>query len=68
MASLATLCGLLEQEVIGVQPETLSALKSLNDYFYSLVSSSCQSLGNLNKRLQKPKTGDDLGSVKVCLE
>uniref|UniRef100_A0AAQ4PDT1 tRNA (guanosine(18)-2'-O)-methyltransferase TARBP1 n=1 Tax=Gasterosteus aculeatus aculeatus TaxID=481459 RepID=A0AAQ4PDT1_GASAC len=65
MASLATLCGLLEQEVIGVQPETLSALKSLNDYFYSLVSSSCQSLGNLNKQLQKPKTGDDLGDAGV---
>ncbi|XP_062422564.1 probable methyltransferase TARBP1 isoform X2 [Pungitius pungitius] len=65
MASLATVCGLVEQEVIGMQSETLSALKSLNDYFYTLVSSSCQSLGNLNKRLQKPKIGDDLGDAGV---
>uniref|UniRef100_A0A8C3AAC1 tRNA (guanosine(18)-2'-O)-methyltransferase TARBP1 n=1 Tax=Cyclopterus lumpus TaxID=8103 RepID=A0A8C3AAC1_CYCLU len=68
MASLATVCGLVDSEVIDMQSETISALKSLNDYFYNLVSSSCQSLGNLNKRLQKPQTGDGSRSVKVCLE
>ncbi|XP_033957335.1 probable methyltransferase TARBP1 isoform X1 [Pseudochaenichthys georgianus] len=61
MASLATVCGLGEQEVIDMQSETISALKSLNDYFYSPVSTSCQrqsSLGNFNQWLQKPQTGD----------
>ncbi|XP_044070837.1 probable methyltransferase TARBP1 [Siniperca chuatsi] len=61
MASLATVCGLMEQEVTGMQSETISVLKSLNDYFYNSVSSSSQSLfslGNFNKRLQKPQTGD----------
>ncbi|XP_039995691.1 probable methyltransferase TARBP1 isoform X2 [Xiphias gladius] len=67
MASLAMVCGLLEQEVIDMQSETLSLLKALNDYFYSSPASSSQSqssLGNLNKRLLKPQTGDfssDLG-------
>ncbi|KAK1905491.1 putative methyltransferase TARBP1 [Dissostichus eleginoides] len=49
------------QEVIDMQSETISALKSLNDYFYSPVSTSCQrqsSLGNFNQWLQKPQTGD----------
>lgn len=71
MASLATVCGLGEQEVIDMQSETISALKSLNDYFYSPVSTSCQrqsSLGNFNQWLQKPQTGDGSRSVKICLE
>ncbi|XP_045927409.1 probable methyltransferase TARBP1 isoform X2 [Micropterus dolomieu] len=61
MASLATVCGLAEQEMIGMRSETISVLKSLNDYFYNPLSSSSQSLfslGNFNKRLQKPQTGD----------
>jgi len=68
MASLATVCGLVDSEVIDMQSETISALKSLNGHFYNLVSSSCQSLENLNKRLHKPQTGDGSRSVKVCLE
>lgn len=66
MASLAAVCGLVEQEVIDMRSETISALKSLNDYFYSPVLSSCQSqpsLGNFNKRLHKPLTGDGSRSV-----
>uniref|UniRef100_A0A669E0X2 tRNA (guanosine(18)-2'-O)-methyltransferase TARBP1 n=1 Tax=Oreochromis niloticus TaxID=8128 RepID=A0A669E0X2_ORENI len=61
MASLATLCGLMEHEVIDKRPETVSALKSLNEYFYSpkLPSSHSQtSLGNVNQRLLKPETID----------
>uniref|UniRef100_A0A8D3BYZ4 tRNA (guanosine(18)-2'-O)-methyltransferase TARBP1 n=1 Tax=Scophthalmus maximus TaxID=52904 RepID=A0A8D3BYZ4_SCOMX len=59
MASLATVCGLVEQEVIGTRSEAISALEALNDYFYS--SQPCQSsLGNFNKRLLKPQTGDSL--------
>ncbi|KAK5853887.1 hypothetical protein PBY51_015007 [Eleginops maclovinus] len=61
MEALATVCGLGEQEVIDMQSETISALKSLNDYFYNPVSTSCQrqsSLGNFNQWLQKPQTGD----------
>ncbi|XP_037639116.1 probable methyltransferase TARBP1 [Sebastes umbrosus] len=68
MASLATVCGLVEQEVIDMRSETISALKSLNDYFYSPVLSSCQSqpsLGNFNKRLHKPLTGDGSSDVGV---
>ncbi|XP_070772317.1 probable methyltransferase TARBP1 [Enoplosus armatus] len=69
MASLATVCGLVEQEVSGMRSETISVLKSLNDYFYNPASSSSQSLlslGNFNKRLQKPQTGD--GSSDVGLQ
>ncbi|XP_026045674.1 probable methyltransferase TARBP1 [Astatotilapia calliptera] len=61
MASLATVCGVMEHEVIDKQPETVSALKSLNEYFYSpkLPSSHSQtSLGNVNQRLLKPETID----------
>lgn len=71
MASLATVCGLVEQEVIDMRSEAVSVLKSVNDYFYSPVSPSSQSpltLGNFNKRLQKPQTGDGSRSVKVCLQ
>ncbi|XP_069000980.1 probable methyltransferase TARBP1 [Embiotoca jacksoni] len=58
MASLAMVCGLLEQDVIDMRSEMVSALKSLNDYFYSPDSSSQSqaSLGNFNKRLLKPQT------------
>ncbi|XP_034538056.1 probable methyltransferase TARBP1 [Notolabrus celidotus] len=66
MATLATVCGLLEQEGIKVQPETSSALKSLNEYFYFQVSPSPQSLsclGNFNKRLRKPQTEDSSSDV-----
>ncbi|GAA6213898.1 probable methyltransferase TARBP1 isoform X1 [Lates japonicus] len=67
MASMATICGLVEHEVSGMQSETISVLKALNDYFYSSLLTSSQSqssLGNFNKRLLKPLTGDcssDLG-------
>lgn len=58
MASLASVCGLMEQEGGGMQSETISALKSLNEYFCSPVASLTHQapLGNLNKRLIKPKT------------
>lgn len=66
MASLGMVCGLLEEEVIGVQSETVAALKTLNDYFYSQMagSSDClPRLENFNKSLQRPETGDTLRSV-----
>uniref|UniRef100_A0A665X6P4 tRNA (guanosine(18)-2'-O)-methyltransferase TARBP1 n=1 Tax=Echeneis naucrates TaxID=173247 RepID=A0A665X6P4_ECHNA len=40
MASLATVCELLELEVINMQTETCYALKELNEYFYSPLSQS----------------------------
>ncbi|XP_029962823.1 probable methyltransferase TARBP1 isoform X1 [Salarias fasciatus] len=61
MASLATVCYLMEQKLINMQPESLSDLKSLNHYFYSPESSMSQnetSLGNINKRLLKPSITD----------
>ncbi|XP_029305758.1 probable methyltransferase TARBP1 [Cottoperca gobio] len=61
MASLATVCGLVEQEVIDMRSETVSLMKSLTEYFYNPVSTSCQrqsSLGNFNQWLQKPQAGD----------
>lgn len=61
MASLATACGLMEQEVTDMPSETISALRELNDYFYSPLSSSSQSqtfTGNFNKRLLKPQAAD----------
>ncbi|XP_059215853.1 probable methyltransferase TARBP1 [Centropristis striata] len=72
MASLATVCVLVEQEVIDMQSETVSVLKSLHDYFYNPVSSSCQNqslLGNFNERLLKPQTEDGSSDVGVqgCL-
>ncbi|XP_068597703.1 probable methyltransferase TARBP1 [Brachionichthys hirsutus] len=60
MASLAMVCGLVEQEVIDMRSETFCVLKSLNDYFYSLTSPSsvsASSFTNFNKRLQRPQTG-----------
>lgn len=71
MASLATVCGLAEQRVIDMRSETISVLKSLNDYLYHPALSSSQSLlalGNFNKPLQKPQTGGGSRSVKVCLK
>ncbi|XP_061601001.1 probable methyltransferase TARBP1 [Cololabis saira] len=60
MASLAAVCGIMEQEDTGMQSQTFSALKSLNDYFYGPVASSQHqdSLGNVNKHLIKPKLTD----------
>ncbi|XP_076599642.1 tRNA (guanosine(18)-2'-O)-methyltransferase TARBP1 isoform X1 [Chaetodon auriga] len=65
MASLATACGLVEQDVIDMSSDAVSVLKSLNNYFYSPVpsSQSPSSLGNFNKRLQRPQTGDDSSDV-----
>ncbi|XP_072247257.1 probable methyltransferase TARBP1 isoform X1 [Leuresthes tenuis] len=60
MASLAAVCGLVEQEGISIQSENISALKSVNDYFYGpITSSQCQvSFGNINKHLIKPQLMD----------
>ncbi|XP_037549235.1 probable methyltransferase TARBP1 [Nematolebias whitei] len=60
MASLATVCGFMEEEGIGVKSEVLSALKPLNHYFYtSTTSPECpSSLGNINKCLIKPQLID----------
>lgn len=63
MASLGMVCGLLEEEVFAIQSENIAALKTLNDYFYSQMSSSSECLpclGNFNKSLQRPETGDTL--------
>uniref|UniRef100_A0A667YIU3 tRNA (guanosine(18)-2'-O)-methyltransferase TARBP1 n=1 Tax=Myripristis murdjan TaxID=586833 RepID=A0A667YIU3_9TELE len=57
MASLAAVCGLVEQRVIDRQSETFAALKSLNDFFYNPASSLSQSrvsLGRFNQTLVKP--------------
>ncbi|KAM7385725.1 hypothetical protein PAMP_001787 [Pampus punctatissimus] len=57
MATLAMVCGLVEQQVVDMQLETLSVLRPLNDFFYNPVSSQSQStLGYFNKRLPKPQT------------
>ncbi|KAM7408889.1 hypothetical protein PAMA_002556 [Pampus argenteus] len=57
MATLAMVCGLVEQQVVDMQLETLCVLRSLNDFFYNPVSSQSQStLGYFNKRLLKPQT------------
>lgn len=61
MASLGMVCDLLEEEVIAIQSETIAALKTLNEYFYSQMSSEhLPCLVNFNKSLQKPETGDSL--------
>lgn len=69
MSSLAMVCGLMEQKVISTQqPETLTALKSANDFFCTPVSSSAQrpaSLRNLNKHLERPPMEGDVRSVVV---
>ncbi|KAM9364092.1 putative methyltransferase TARBP1 [Pholidichthys leucotaenia] len=67
MASLATVCHLMEQEGIGRQSEMIPALKSLNDYFYHHVPSSQShgSLGNINKCLLKPQMIDSLSDPEA---
>ncbi|KAM3606937.1 uncharacterized protein V6R79_026059 [Siganus canaliculatus] len=71
MASLATICSLVEQEVIDVQSETVSALKLLNVFFYNPTFPSSQrlpSLGNFNQRLERPQTLDSLSDVGPLLK
>ncbi|KAK2824180.1 hypothetical protein Q5P01_021355 [Channa striata] len=61
MTSLATVCGLIDEEVTEMRSETVSLLKALNDFFYSSLSSSSQNqspLGNFNKHLLKPQAVD----------
>lgn len=68
MASLAMICGLVEQDVISLQSETFSVLKSVNDFFYCPASSSSEglsSLVNFNQCLQRPQTGDATRSETV---
>uniref|UniRef100_A0A3Q2CC96 Probable methyltransferase TARBP1 n=1 Tax=Cyprinodon variegatus TaxID=28743 RepID=A0A3Q2CC96_CYPVA len=62
MASLAAVCDLLQQGGTNMSSETASALKSLNDYFYTFDTStkSQPSLRNINKRLMKPQLLDSL--------
>jgi len=69
MASLAAVCGLVEQEGISIQSENISALKSVNDYFYGpITSSQCQvSFGNINKHLIKPQLMDCPRLVEILL-
>uniref|UniRef100_M4A575 TAR (HIV-1) RNA binding protein 1 n=2 Tax=Xiphophorus maculatus TaxID=8083 RepID=M4A575_XIPMA len=57
MASLAAVCELLQQGGISMRADTASALKSMNDYFCTLKTSSQfqSSLGNINKSLMKPQ-------------
>lgn len=63
-------CGLMEQKAISMQqPETMTALKSVNDFFCTPLSSSSQSLGsfgNLNKHLERPPMEGGVRSVLVC--
>lgn len=70
MASLAVVCGLMEQKVISTQkPETLTALKSANDFFCTPVSSSAHraaSFRDLNKHLERPPMEGGVRSVLVC--
>ncbi|CAG09449.1 unnamed protein product, partial [Tetraodon nigroviridis] len=65
MASLATVCGLLEEEVFAIQPENIAALKRLNDYFYSQMSSSSECLGSFNQSLRRPETRDTLREAEM---
>lgn len=67
MASLAAVCGLMEEEGIGVKSEVLSALKPLNHYFYVLTTSPeyPSSLGNINKCLIKPQLTDGSRLVEI---
>lgn len=63
MASLGMVCDILDNEVFGIQSENDAALKTLNDYFYRQMTSSSECLprlGNFNKSLQRPETGDAL--------
>ncbi|XP_029030988.1 probable methyltransferase TARBP1 isoform X2 [Betta splendens] len=68
MASLATVCGLMEHDVTDVPSGTFSLLKALNAYFYSSLPSSSQTqsfAGNFNERLMKPQTVGCCGDVEV---
>lgn len=67
MASLAAVCGLMEEEGIGIKSDILSALKPLNHYFYtSTKSPECpSSLGNINKCLIKPQLTDGSRLVEI---
>lgn len=66
MASLATVCDLTAQEGTDNQSETISALKSLNDYFFSPTSSQHPAcLGHINQRLVKPQLIDSSGLVEI---
>lgn len=63
MASLGMVCGLLKEEVFAIQSEIITALKTLNGYFYSQMPSSSECLPclrNFNKSLQRPETADTL--------
>ncbi|XP_015256736.1 PREDICTED: probable methyltransferase TARBP1, partial [Cyprinodon variegatus] len=65
MASLAAVCDLLQQGGTNMSSETASALKSLNDYFYTFDTStkSQPSLRNINKRLMKPQLLDSTSDL-----
>ncbi|KAM4729352.1 putative methyltransferase TARBP1 [Anableps anableps] len=67
MASLAAVCGLLQQGGSDMRSETVSALKSMNDYFYTLKTSSQSqlSLGNINKSLMKPQLSDSSSDLEA---
>ncbi|XP_024153483.1 probable methyltransferase TARBP1 isoform X2 [Oryzias melastigma] len=60
MASLAAVCDLAARERTDMQSETISALKSLNDYFFNLTTSSQHQacFGCINHRLVKPQLTD----------
>ncbi|XP_034040576.1 probable methyltransferase TARBP1 isoform X2 [Thalassophryne amazonica] len=68
MASLATVCSLVEQRGFDVPSESVSGLKLLNDYFYSPASSfssqSPSSVGHFNQTLVKPDP-DTLSDVEA---
>uniref|UniRef100_A0A3Q2DNV6 Probable methyltransferase TARBP1 n=1 Tax=Cyprinodon variegatus TaxID=28743 RepID=A0A3Q2DNV6_CYPVA len=70
MASLAAVCDLLQQGGTNMSSETASALKSLNDYFYTFDTStkSQPSLRNINKRLMKPQLLDSTRFVESLLQ
>ncbi|CAJ1067470.1 probable methyltransferase TARBP1 [Xyrichtys novacula] len=65
MATLATVCDLLQQKEIDIQSGFISDIKSLNEYFYLRESPSPQNLGNFNKRLLKPQTEDGSSDAGV---
>ncbi|KAJ0066732.1 hypothetical protein NL108_002366, partial [Boleophthalmus pectinirostris] len=52
MASLALICSLVEQNVIGMQ--SVSGLKMLNEFFYNPILLSSSSVGRINETLRKP--------------
>ncbi|XP_061814848.1 probable methyltransferase TARBP1 [Nerophis lumbriciformis] len=63
MASLATVCGLIELRAIVMEADTLSILKQLNEHFYKAAPTSWQSpspWGCLSECLLKPHTAGSL--------